>query len=109
MKQYEAFIILYNPTKEDGIKEAIDHVSNEITAHGGTVQTVQNMDRTPFARAASTTATSPCFANLTIQASPDKVPQLHRRLAGLEEVFRVALNLATGAVLPTSEPAASQP
>ena len=109
MKQYEAFIILYNPTKEDGIKEAIDHVSNEITAHGGIVETVQKMDRKPFARAASKKVTSGFFVNLIFQASPDKVPQLHRRLAGLEEVFRVALNLATGAVLPTSEPAASQP
>lgn len=48
MKRYEGLFILNTAGKEEGIKEAIDKLSAEITAAGGTVETVQKMDRKSF-------------------------------------------------------------
>ena len=55
MKRYEGLFILNTAGKEEGVKEALDKISNEIVAVGGKVETVQKMDRKPFARIADKT------------------------------------------------------
>ena len=45
MKRYEGLFILNTAGKEEGIKDALDKISAEITAAGGKVETVQKMDR----------------------------------------------------------------
>ena len=104
MKQYEALFILHNPTKEDGIKEAVDHLSAEITANGGRVETVQKMDRKPFVRASSKKVTSGFFVNLIFSVPESNLAPLRHRLAGMEEVFRVMI---TEAVPVSPSPAAT--
>ena len=38
MKRYEGLFVLNTAGKEEGVKEAIDRVTNEITAAGGKVE-----------------------------------------------------------------------
>jgi hypothetical protein len=53
VKRYEGLFILNTAGKEEGVKDVIDHISADITAAGGKVDTVQKMDKRPFARVAS--------------------------------------------------------
>jgi len=52
MKRYEGLFILNTQAKEEGIKDALDKISAEISSAGGKVETVQKMDRKNFARIA---------------------------------------------------------
>ena len=55
VKRYEGLFILNTAAaKEEGIKEALDKISADITAAGGKVETVQKMDRKTFSRVAKT-------------------------------------------------------
>ena len=101
MKRYEGLFILANPTKEEGIKEAIDKVSAEITEAGGKVETVQKMDKRPFARVADKKHTSGFYVNIIFQSKPESIATLRKRLSLNEEVFRSIVTVA-----PESKPAA---
>ena len=50
MKRYEGLFILNTAGREEGVKDTLDKISAEISAAGGKVETVQNMDRKHFAR-----------------------------------------------------------
>jgi small subunit ribosomal protein S6 len=104
VKRYEGLFILNTAGKEEGIKEAIDKVSAEITALGGTVETVQKMDKRPFARIADKKYTSGFYVNIIFEAPASAIAQLHTRFELNEEVFRVMFSLASAA----KEPAAVQ-
>jgi len=52
MNKYEGLFILNTQGKEDGVKDALDKISEEITALGGKIETVQKMERKQFARVA---------------------------------------------------------
>jgi ribosomal protein S6 len=90
MKRYEGLFIL-NPhsAKEDGVKDALDKISAEITSVGGKVETVQKMDRKAFARIADKRHTSGFYANIIFNGTPAVVAQLQTKFALNEEVFRV--------------------
>jgi ribosomal protein S6 len=102
VKRYEALFILHNPTKEEGIKEAIDHLTAEITAQGGQVETVQKMDRKPFVRAASKKVTSGFYVNLIFSLPEANLIPLRHRFVGLEEVFRVIITQPTSVATPAT-------
>ena len=53
MKRYEGLFILDTAAKEEGVKDAIDKISAEITTLGGKIETVQKMDKKSFARVAN--------------------------------------------------------
>ena len=53
MKRYEGLFILDTAAKEEGIKDAIDRISAEITTLGGKIETVQKMDKKSFSRVAN--------------------------------------------------------
>jgi ribosomal protein S6 len=108
VKQYEALIILHNTTKEEGIKEALDLVSDDIQAAGGTVDNVQKMDRKPFARVSrSKSVTSGFYANVIFSAPASSVDGLLTKLSGREEVYRVVISKAHAAALAAAAPAAA--
>ena len=50
VKRYEGLFILNTAGKEEGVKDAIDKISAEITAAGGKVETVQKMDKKALPR-----------------------------------------------------------
>ena len=98
MKRYEGLFILETAGKEEGIKDAIDKISSEITSAGGKVETVQKMDKKAFARVADKKHNSGFYVNVIFESEPSALTQLKQRFALNEEVFRV---MFTNAAAPT--------
>ncbi|MCL4787164.1 MAG: 30S ribosomal protein S6 [Verrucomicrobia bacterium] len=94
MKRYEGLFILNTAGKEEGIKEAIDKLSAEITAAGGTVETVQKMDRKSFSRVADKKYTAGFYVNVIFTGAPAMIAQLRSRFSLNEDVFRVVFTQA---------------
>ncbi len=94
MKRYEGLFILNTAGKEEGIKDAIDKISAEITSAGGTVETVQKMDKRNFMRVADKKYSSGFYVNLIFSSEPAVIAQLHTRFALNEDVFRVLFTAA---------------
>lgn len=89
MKRYEGLFILNLAGKEDGITDAINKISAEITAAGGKVETVQKMDKKNFARVADKRNASGFYANVIFTSAPKAIATLRSKFALNEEVFRV--------------------
>jgi ribosomal protein S6 len=94
MKRYEGLFILNTTGKEEGIKDIIDAISNEITAAGGKVETVQKMDKRPFARVADKKYTSGFYVNVIFEAEPAMVAPLRNKFSLNADVFRVLFSEA---------------
>lgn len=97
MKRYEGLFILETAAKEEGIKDAIDKISADITTLGGKVETVQKMDKKSYSRVADKKHSAGFFVNIIFEGQPSLIDQLKHRLATNEEVFRV---LFTNAPVP---------
>jgi len=89
VKRYEGLFILNTAAKEEGVKEALDKISADITAAGGKVETVQKMDRKPYARIADKKHTAGFYANVIFTSAPAAIAALRSKFALNEEVFRV--------------------
>lgn len=89
MKRYEGLFILDTAGKEEGIKDAIDKISSEITTVGGKVETVQKMDKKSFSRVADKKHSAGFYVNIIFEAEPKAITQLKQRFVLNEEVFRV--------------------
>ena len=89
MKRYEGLFILNTTGREEGVKDALDKISSEITAAGGKVETVQKMDRKSFARVADKKHNAGFYANIIFAGPSNIISQLRTRFALNEEVFRV--------------------
>jgi len=94
MKKYEGLFILNLAGREEGVKDALDKISAEITAAGGKVETIQKMDRKAFARVADKRHVSGFYANVIFDATPAVIASLQTKFALNEEVFRVLFTLA---------------
>ena len=94
MKRYEGLFILETAGKEEGIKDAIDKISTEITSAGGKVETVQKMDKKNFTRVADKKHSSGFYVNVIFESEPSALEQLKHRLAMNTEIFRVLLTKA---------------
>ena len=94
MKRYEGLFILNNTAKEDGVKETIDKISNEIAAVGGKVETVQKMDKRAFVRVANKKHSSGFYVNVIFESQPGAVAQLRQKFGLNEEVFRTIFTVA---------------
>ncbi len=89
MKRYEGLFILNTAGKEDGIKDALDKISADITTAGGKVETVQKMERKPFARVADKRHTAGFYANVIFTSAPDSVAALRTKFNLSDDIFRV--------------------
>jgi len=94
VKRYEGLFILNTAGREEGVKEAIDKISSEITTAGGSVETVQKMERKGFMRVADKKHTGGFYVNVIFTAAPAIVNQLRTKFALSEEVFRVLFTQA---------------
>ena len=94
MKRYEGLFILNLVGREEGVKDALDKISAEITTAGGAVETVQKMDKKNFMRVADNKHSAGFYANVIFNGTPAIVSQLQHKLALNEEVFRVLFTLA---------------
>ena len=89
MKRYEGLFILDTAAKEEGLKDAIDKISADITSAGGKVETVQKMDKKNFARVADKKNSSGFYVNVIFEADPSTLDSLKHKFAMNNEVFRV--------------------
>jgi len=89
VKRYEGLFILDTAAKEEGIKDTIDRISAEITNLGGKLETVQKMDKKSFSRVANKRHSAGFYVNIIFEGQPSLLPQLKRRFAMNEDVFRV--------------------
>jgi ribosomal protein S6 len=94
MKKYEGLFILNLAGREEGVQDAITKISNDITATGGKIETVQKMERKAFARVADKRHSAGYYANVIFDATPDVIAQLHKKFALNEDVFRVLFTIA---------------
>ena len=94
MKRYEGLFILNTAGKEEGIKDLVDQISTEIQQSGGKVETVQKMDKRPFARVADKKYSSGFYVNIIFESQPDAVSKLRGKFALNADVFRVLFTLA---------------
>ena len=94
MKRYEGLFILNTAGKEEGVKDALDKISTEITQAGGKVETVQKMEKKGFARIADKRSTSGFYANVIFSAAPATVAALQTKFKLNEDVFRVLFTQA---------------
>jgi ribosomal protein S6 len=101
VKRYEGLFILNTAGKEEGIKEILDKVSAEVVSVGGRVDTVQKMDRRPFARVADRKHNAGFYANFIFQAPEAGIAQLRQRFAASDDIFRALFSVA-----PPEKPAA---
>ena len=97
MKRYEGLFILNTAAREEGIKDAIDKISAEITTLGGKVETVQKMDKKSYSRVSNKKHSAGFYVNVIFEGQPTLVDQLKHRFAMNEDVFRV---LFTNAPVP---------
>lgn len=95
MNRYEGLFILNTAGKEEGVKEAIDKISNEITAQGGKIQGVQKLDKRNFTRIADKKHSSGFYVNVIFESAPETIAQLRSKFAFNEEIFRVLFTLAS--------------
>jgi len=102
MKKYEGLFILNLAGREEGIKDALDKISADITTAGGKVETVQKMDKKSFSRVADKKHNAGFYVNVIFEGQPALIEQLKHRFAMNEEVFRV---LFTNAPPPKPTPA----
>ena len=93
MKKYEGLFILNLNGKEDGVKDALDKISTDITAAGGKIETVQKMEKKAFARIADKRHSSGFYANVIFVGTPTIVSQLTKKFSLNEEIFRVLFTL----------------
>jgi ribosomal protein S6 len=94
VNRYEGLFILNTAGKEEGVKEAIDKISHEITAHGGKIQGVQKLDKRNFMRVADKKHTSGFYVNVIFESAPEAIAKLRHKFAFNEEIFRVLFTLA---------------
>ena len=94
MKKYEGLFILNLAGREEGVKDALDKISTEITAAGGKIETVQKMEKKAFARVADKRHSSGFYANVIFDGTPTIVAALTKKFSHNDEVFRVLFTLA---------------
>ena len=102
MKRYEGLFILDTAGKEEGIKDTIDKISEEITSAGGKVETVQKMEKKSFARIANKKHNAGFYVNVIFESQPAVLDQLKHKFAMNAEVFRVLFSNAPAPKLPTT-------
>jgi len=83
--------------KEEGVKDAIDKLSTDITSAGGKVETVQKMDKRSFVRVADKKHSAGFYVNIIFESQPAVLAALRTKFALNEDVFRV---LFTNAAAP---------
>lgn len=94
MKRYEGLFILNTAGREEGVKEAIDLITQEITTLGGKVETTQKMDKRPFSRTPNKKVTSGFYLNVIFMAPAESIAPLRNRFTMNSEVYRVIFTLA---------------
>jgi len=89
VKRYEGLFILNLAGREEGVKDALDKISTEISTAGGKIETVQKMEKKAFSRIADKRHSSGFYANVIFNATPAVVHSLQNKFDLNPDVFRV--------------------
>jgi ribosomal protein S6 len=89
VKRYEGLFILNLAGREEGVKDALDKISTEISTAGGKIETVQKMEKKAFARIADKRHSSGFYANVIFNATPAVIASLQGKFKLNPDVFRV--------------------
>jgi len=89
VKRYEGLFILDIAGKEEGIKDMIDKITNDLTGAGAKVETVQKLDKRQFSRVADRRHTSGFYVNIIFNSEPNVAAALQNKFALSPDVFRV--------------------
>lgn len=108
MRKYEGLFILNTAGKEEGVQEIVDRIRGELSAAGAKVESVQKMDKKPFARATNRRVSAGFYVNILFSAEPELIPQLPAHFEHDDDVYRflvtrpgpAANEAATGAPAP---------
>ena len=88
--------------KEEGLKDAIDKLSAEITAAGGKVETVQKMDKRNYSRVADKKHSAGFYVNVIFESEPSALDTMKHKFAMNSDVFRVLFTNAPAPKLATA-------
>ena len=105
MRNYEGLFILNLAGREDGLKETIDRLTAEIAKLGAKIETVQKMEKRPFARAADKKVKEGFYVNFIFAAEPEVADKLGGHFELDEDVFRVLVTHAQPVAAPAAAPA----
>ena len=94
MKRYEGLFILDTAGKEESVKDIIDKISAEISSAGAKIETVQKMDKRPFARVADKKHSAGFYVNIIFETQPAVMEQLKHRFTMNSDVLRVMFSTA---------------
>lgn len=94
MKRYEGLFILDLTGKEEGLNEAVDKVKSIIADSGAKVETVQKMDKKPFARVTDKAFPAGHYVNFIFEIAPTAVAGLKEKFRLVNEVYRVTISNA---------------
>lgn len=88
VRSYEGLFVLDTAGKDEGVKEIVDRITGEITGLGGVVESVQKMDKRPFARVTSKKVSAGFYVNIVFQLAPEAIEVLPSRFERDDEVYR---------------------
>lgn len=106
MKRYEGLFILNTAGKEDSIQALVDHIRKDLESVGCKIETVQKMDKKPFARVAGKNQSSGFYVNYIFEAEAATVAQVRSKFTLNDDVFRVLITLSPAVAKPAAQPAA---
>jgi ribosomal protein S6 len=89
VRKYEGLFILNTAGREEGLKETIDRLSAEVAKLGVKIETVQRMEKKPFARVADKRFKEGYYVNFIFQADPATAAKLNHHFDLDEDVFRL--------------------
>lgn len=101
MKRYEGLFILNTAGREDSIQELVDSLSTDITDAGGKVETVQKMDKRPFARVANKRNQDGFYVNVFFEGPAEINARLQERYRHEDHVLRVLVTEAPATAAAT--------
>ena len=94
MKRYEGLFILDTAGKEEGVNDVVNKITEELTATGGKVETIQKMDKKAFVRTPNRKVTAGFYVNIIFTAKPDSLKALQSKLSLNNDIYRVMINHA---------------
>lgn len=108
MERYEALVILDLSGKPDGAKESSDAVEAMIAAAGGKVDSVQKMDRKPFARVTNPQRQAGFYLNIAFDLQPSALAKLQKEVAARADVYRVLVHNSKPVAAPSAAAVAAK-
>jgi len=97
VKRYEGLFILKVAAYDERGKDILDLITNEITALGGKVETVQKMDKRPFTRVPDRKNSAGYYINVIFEATPEALKALPGKFSLNDDVYRVMFTEAAAA------------